>query len=119
MIYFPKLSFIMSTAAVDTSASSVGFGGSGVLAGVGVVAAAGCYFLGVDGIFDSINVSKITLVMSIIIMAIVLWLMLTDIKKFGSLVTENQLVAIVLACVVGLEVLLHGYMVVRSRKTDH
>jgi hypothetical protein len=96
-----------SAVAVDTSASSVGFGGSGVLAGLGLAVIGGVYLAGPS----ILNLSKATLGLSAIIVGIVLWLLLTDAKKLGSLVADNNLVSLALACVVGLDLVMHAGVV--------
>lgn len=92
---------------VNTSSSNVGFGGTGVLIGLGLAVVGGVYMAGPS----ILNISTVTVCMAGLIVGIVLWLLLTDVNKLSGLIADNQLVALVLACVVGLDVLLHGGLV--------
>ncbi len=89
---------------VATSASEVGISGMGVLAAVGVAVAGGLYMAG----FNAKNISYAAVGLSMVILAIVLWILLTDVAKLGKLITDNQLVALVLTCVLGAGVAQHG-----------
>jgi hypothetical protein len=99
----------MSTVSVDTSASSVGVSGSTVLAGLGIAVVGGFYLAG----FNTKNLSTATLAVSAVIVGVMLWLMLTDVKKLGNLIMDNQMVALGMGCVLGLELVMHGGLLMK------
>lgn len=92
---------------VKTSASDVGSVGVGTLAGVGA-ACAGLVYMAVTGNLSVNKLSMATLAASVLVVGIVLWLMLTDVKKLSDLIVNNQLVAVVAACAVGLDLVMQG-----------
>lgn len=96
-----------NTVAVNTSASNVGFGGSGVLAGLGIALIGGVYLAGPS----ILNISKAVLGISALVIGILLWLMLTDVTKLSDLLANNQLVCLALTCVVAIDLVLHGGLI--------
>lgn len=76
-----------SSVNVDTNA---GLAGYGILAGA-------LYFAG----FSFSNISNVILALTTILVALLLWLVLTDVKKLADLLQNNQLVAIVASCIIG------------------
>lgn len=88
----------MSGVSVATDASSVGANGIGVLIAVGAVVAYGVNSAGAN--FK--NLSYYSAVLAMVIVGVVLWLLLTDVKKLTDLVAANQLVSIVLAGIVAV-----------------
>lgn len=96
-----------SSVKVATGASDVGFGGSGVLAGLGVAVIGGLYLAGPS----VLNISKATLGLSAIIVGVMLWLMFTDVTKLTTMVKDNQLVALAFGCVVAADLVMHAGLV--------
>lgn len=88
-----------SSVNVDTNA---GLAGYGVLAGGAVFVASVLYFAG----FSFSNISNVVLALTTILVALLLWLVLTDVKKLADLLQNNQLVAIVASCIIGAGVLI-------------
>lgn len=87
-----------STVSVDTDA---GLPGYGILAGSAVVVAGALYFAG----FNFSNLANVVLALTTILVAVLIWLVLTDVKKLANLLEQNQLVAVVSSCIIGAGVL--------------
>jgi len=97
----------MSTVNVQTNASAVGGNGIGVLLGVGAVVGTLVY-TSLESAAKFRNVARSALLLASVILAVVLYLMLTDVGKLTNLIGNNQLVALVLTCLVAADVALHG-----------
>jgi hypothetical protein len=87
-----------SSVNVDTNAGAAGYG---ILAGGAVAVAGALYFAG----FSFSNISNIILALTTILVALLIWLVLTDVKKLADLLQNNQLVATVASCIIGAGVL--------------
>ena len=92
---------------VKTSTNDVGSAGVGVLLGVGVVVG-GLLYTSLGSAAQFRNVARASLLLASVIMAVVLYLMLTNFDSFMTTVQTNQLVALTLACVVAANVAVHG-----------
>lgn len=88
-----------SSVNVDTNAGVIGYG---VLAAGTAIVGSALYLAG----FSFSNISNIILALTTILVALLLWLVLTDVKKLADLLQNNQLVAVVSSCIIGAGVLI-------------
>lgn len=89
----------MSTVNVDTDAGLIGYG---AIAGGTVLVAGALYLAG----FSFSNFSNILLAVTAVLVALLMWLLLTDHVKLSVFIQKNQLLALVCASVVSTSVLL-------------
>ena len=102
---------------VKTDASEVGAGGVGILAGLGFAALGAAYLGHSSGLKVWQTVVRSSIVFSMVILAVLLWLLLTDVEKVAKLVAGNQLVTFVLSCVVAMGVLSGAYAYSKTSDT--
>ena len=88
-----------SSVNVDTNAGVIGYG---VLAAGTAIVGSTLYLAG----FSFSSISNIILALTAILVALLLWLVLTDVKKLADLLQNNQLVAVVSSCIIGAGVLI-------------
>jgi hypothetical protein len=94
---------------VKTNANDVGVGGVGVLMGVGAAVAGAVYWKFKSNMATWQVITRSSIILSFLIMAIVMWLLLTNVEKLSKLVLNNQLVCLVLSSIVALGLLSGAY----------
>jgi hypothetical protein len=98
-IYSVDIRQIMSSKVdVDTDAGAKGYG---IIAGAGALILGGMYYAG----FNFSSWANIVLAITAVLVALLIWFLLTDVEKFAKLVVENQMVAVAGSLLIGAGVL--------------